>query len=164
MMNQKFILDACCGGRTFWFDKEHPNTLYVDKHPRPKGTCKHRPNFCCDPDMVVDFTNMPFEDKSFKLVVFDPPHLLELGKNSVMRIKYGSLRTETWPYEIGKGFEECWRVLDDFGVLVFKWNEAQIPIKKVLSLFSVSPLFGHPTSKHGKTKWFVFMKIPGVDE
>ena len=24
----KKILDACCGGRMFWFDKKHPNVLY----------------------------------------------------------------------------------------------------------------------------------------
>ena len=30
-MEEKFILDACCGGRQFWFDKEHKNVLYVDK-------------------------------------------------------------------------------------------------------------------------------------
>ena len=25
------ILDACCGSRMFWFDKDHKDTLYMDK-------------------------------------------------------------------------------------------------------------------------------------
>ena len=25
------ILDACCGGRQFWFDKENPNVLFADQ-------------------------------------------------------------------------------------------------------------------------------------
>lgn len=28
-----------------------------------------------NPDVVCDFTDLPFEDASFSLVVFDPPHL-----------------------------------------------------------------------------------------
>ena len=28
---EKKILDVCCSGRAFWFDKHHPNALYVDK-------------------------------------------------------------------------------------------------------------------------------------
>lgn len=27
----KKILDACCGSRMFWFDKENPKVLYMDK-------------------------------------------------------------------------------------------------------------------------------------
>jgi len=26
------------------------------------------------PDVLADFTNLPFPDESFSLVVFDPPH------------------------------------------------------------------------------------------
>ena len=25
------ILDACCGGRMFYFEKNHPNVLYIDR-------------------------------------------------------------------------------------------------------------------------------------
>ena len=27
----KLILDACCAGRGFWFDKENPNVLFADR-------------------------------------------------------------------------------------------------------------------------------------
>ena len=46
----------------------------------------------------------------------------------------------------------------DYGTLIFKWNDIEIPLKKVLSCFKVRPLFGHPTAKHGKTIWCVFFK------
>lgn len=77
-MSIKTILDACCGGRTFWFDKENPNVLFIDKYPRDKGCVEARPNFECKPDQVMDFTQLEFLDKTFKMVVFDPPHLSTL--------------------------------------------------------------------------------------
>ena len=159
-LKDKFILDACCGGRTFWFDKHNPNTLYIDIKPRPKGTCQERPNWCCEPDMVADFRNLPFDDKQFKHIVWDPPHLKGLQETSIMRKKYGVLNAETWQSDLKMGFNELWRVLDDYGTMVFKWSEGSISIKRVLKLFPISPLYGHPTAKQGKTKWFIFMKIP----
>ena len=32
---QKIILDVCCGGRMFWFDKKNPNALYLDNRIMP---------------------------------------------------------------------------------------------------------------------------------
>lgn len=29
-MKEKLILDACCGSRMFWFDKEEEHTIYGD--------------------------------------------------------------------------------------------------------------------------------------
>ncbi len=158
-MKDKFILDACCGGRHFWFNKKHPNTIYQDKRVALKGILKERPNFCVVPDVVGDFKNMEFQDKSFKLIVFDPPHLKQAGENSWLFKKYGIL-DQDWRSMLTKGFNECWRVLDDYGVLIFKWNEDQVKFKDVLDCFPIEPLFGHPTAKSGKTKWFTFMKIP----
>ncbi len=159
MNKEQCILDACCGGRTFWFNKNHPNTLYIDIEPRPKGICQERPNWCCEPDLVADFRKLDFPDKRFKHIVWDPPHLLKLQKTSIMRKKYGTLNAETWQSDLRMGFNELWRVLDDYGTLVFKWSEGSIPIKKILPLFKETPLYGHPTAKNGKTKWFIFMKI-----
>lgn len=159
-MIDKFILDACCGGRMMWFNKKHPNTIYIDIEPKEKGICKERLNFSCEPDMVADFRNLPFEDKRFKHVVWDPPHLLRLKETSIMRKKFGVLNAETWQSDLKKGFNECWRVLEDYGTLVFKWSEGEITLKKILELFPEEPLYGHPTGKSGKTKWMCFMKIP----
>lgn len=158
MNTDKLILDACCGGRMFWFDKQHPDTLYIDIEPRPKGIVKERPEFHVSPDVVMDFRSLDFPDKKFKLIVWDPPHLHSLTKTSMMRKKYGALNVETWRYDLGKGFDELWRVLDDYGTLIFKWNEAKISLKEVLKCFKEQPLFGHPTAKSGKTIWCVFFK------
>ena len=86
MKNDKLILDACCGRRMFWFDKQNPNVLFVDKRSETL-TAKDRDKIRTievKPDIIADFTNLPFEDNSFYQVVFDPPHLKTLGENSWM--------------------------------------------------------------------------------
>lgn len=70
--------------------------------------------------------------------------------------KYGKLNIDTWPQDIKKGFEECMRVLDKYGTLIFKWNEEQIKLKEILKLIDYKPLFG---DKRAKTHWLVFMKL-----
>jgi hypothetical protein len=157
---KKFILDACCGGRSFWFNKHHPNAIYQDIRRAPKGLIKERPNFNVDPDIIGDFRKMGFPNKSFKLIVWDPPHLTQGGQTGWQVKKYGLLDKKTWKSDLTQGFKECWRVLDDYGILIFKWNEVSISVRDVLNCFPELPLFGHPTAKAGKTKWFCFMKIP----
>ena len=159
---QKFILDACCGGRMFWFQKAHPNCLYMDNRVVEKGAFKNNwnPNWCVKPDVIADFRDMPFPDNSFKLVVFDPPHLTSGSEKSVINMKYGLLSKKTWKEDIIAGFNECWRVLDYFGVLIFKWNEANIKASELIKEFPVKPLFGDFTGKTGKTIWMTFMKMP----
>ena len=63
------------------------------------------------PDVIADFTNLPFEDNSFYMVVFDPPHLKTLGATSWMAKKYGKLPKD-WQSLIHDGFTECMRVLN----------------------------------------------------
>lgn len=154
----KKILDATCGGRMMWFDKENPNVVYADKRKESHILCDGRA-FNINPDIEMDFTDMPFDDNSFKLVVFDPPHLHKLGNNTWMAKKYGVL-LPTWETDIKGGFDECMRILEPYGVLVFKWNEAQITLNKILEVIRYKPLFGHPSGKHGRTKWMTFMKMP----
>lgn len=156
------ILDACCGGRQFWFDKENPNVLFADQRvmePKAVGNGKDARIRKCLPDKVMDFRNMDIADQTFKLVVFDPPHLF-LGENSYMAQSYGRLDKQTWKEDISKGFSECFRVLKDEGILIFKWNECDVPLKEVLKLTTYKPLFGHPSGKAQKTHWVCFMKLP----
>jgi len=157
-MNEPLILDATCGGRMMWFDKHHPNTVYFDRRTVAAGTLDQQPTFAVAPDVVGDYTNLPFRDGVFKMVAFDPPHA-PLSGDSIMGVKYGALGQE-WETPLVEGFAECWRVLCDFGVLVFKWAETEVTVKEVLSLAGLPPLFGHTTAKSGKTKWVTFMKIP----
>jgi len=159
-MKSKRILDVCCGGRMFWFDKENPDTFFVDKRvmePTVVGSGKDARIRKCLPDEVMDFRKLDIKDEQFSLVVFDPPHLF-LGKNSYMAQSYGSLDKETWQEDLTKGFAECFRVLKPDGVLVFKWNEHDILLKEILKLTPVKPLFGHPSGKAQLTHWITFIK------
>lgn len=139
-----------------WFDKENPNVLFADKRTETHTLCDGRV-LKIQPDIEIDFTNMPFENESFSLVVFDPPHLNKLGKNSWMAKKYGVL-LPTWETDIKAGFDECMRVLKPNGTLIFKWNENQIKINKIIEVIGQKPLFGHPSGKHGQTIWMTFFK------
>ena len=160
-LKEKFILDACCGPKYMWFDKKNPNTLYIDIRREKKGYFDYRKNQEVEPDMIADFRNLPFEDKTFKLVVWDPPHLKSNKMEAGIIKTFGCLHPETWQDDLKKGFKECWRVLDDYGLLVFKFCNSQIKFKKVMELFTEKPIFGNTSStKKGSTKWFFFMKIP----
>ncbi|MED4495579.1 class I SAM-dependent methyltransferase [Heyndrickxia coagulans] len=147
------ILDACCGSKMFWFDKENEDVLYMDNRQFNEVLCDGR-TLNINPDVIADFRNMPFDDNSFYLVVFDPPHLLKAGENSWLAKKYGLL-DELWQFDIKQGFEECMRVLKPNGTLIFKWNEDQVPLKEVLQAIDYRPLFGN---RRSKTHWLVFMK------
>jgi len=149
----KPIIDVCCGSKMFWFNKNHPDVIFMDIRELEDTLCDGR-KLVIKPDIVGDFTNIPFPDSTFKLAVFDPPHLEKVGDNSWLAKKYGKLKPG-WKEEIRKGFDECMRVLEPGGVLVFKWNEEQIKLKEVLSLIDYSPLFG---DRRSKTIWAVFMK------
>lgn len=159
-VKNKKILDACCGGRQFWFDKENPDVLFADLRvmpPKIVGTGKDARVRKCLPDKVMDFRKMDLENNSFNLVVFDPPHLF-LGENSFMAQSYGRLERDTWRDDIRLGFSECFRVLKDNGVLIFKWSECDVLLKDILELTPYKPLFGHPSGKAQKTHWVCFMK------
>ena len=155
-MSETLILDVCCGSRMFWHDKEDPRVLFVDKFPRHATLCDGR-QFGVAPQVVADFTNMPFSDNSFHMVVFDPPHLIRAGENSYMAIKYGRLEGE-WQDMISRGFAECFRVLKPLSTLIFKWCEYQIPLKDVLALTPQKPLVCNKNPKGAGTHWIVFVK------
>ena len=160
----KKILDVTCGSRTIWFNKNHPAAIYCDRRKAEyfniwkSGSGKSKCSCVIAPDVQCDFTELPFEDNSFSLVVFDPPHLIHLGETSWMAKKYGKL-DETWPQLIHDGFRECMRVLKPDGVLIFKWSEYDIPAREVWKAIGQEPLFGHHSGKQAKTFWGCFMKF-----
>lgn len=148
------ILDVACGSKMFWYDKDNKNTLYVDKRMvLNEKLCDGR-KLTINPDKIASFTNLPFCNNSFNLVVFDPPHLKRAGKTSWLAKKYGVL-PEDWQTSLRAGFTECFRVLKPFGVLAFKWNSDQIPFSTVIKLAPEPPLFG---DRSGKTRWTIFVK------
>ena len=50
------------------------------------------------------------------------------------------------------------RVLDDYGVLIFKWGGTDLKAKTVIKAIGKEPLFGQRIIKN--TIWFCYMKIP----
>lgn len=156
---EKTILDACCGGRMFWFNKENPNATFIDIRSEELITCDGR-TIKVRPDLVADFRNLPFPDNSFKLVVFDPPHDMYAGRKSFTAQKYGNLNKDTWRSDLRLGFDECYRVLDNYGILIFKWNEMRVTVTEILKIIERDPLLGHKSGKANKTHWLTFMKLP----
>ncbi len=156
------ILDACCGSRMFWFDRHHPSVIYMDNRNeshtvKDSSSSGGQREIIIDPDYQGDFTDMPWEDEQFALVVFDPPHLVRNGSTGWLAKKYGKLQ-RSWENDLTDGFLECFRVLKHHGVLIFKWNEHEIPVSKILALTDQKPLFGNRCGKTAKTHWIVFMK------
>ncbi len=157
-IQDKEILDVCCGGKMFYFNKAYDKLLTLDKRRETIDLARYdRNNLKIEPDFIGDFTELPFPDESFYHVVFDPPHLIHGGDNSYMIQKYGKLNKDSWKTDLSKGFNECFRVLKHHGTMVFKWSEYQIKINDILKCFDKKPLYGSKNAS-GHTYWFVFYK------
>lgn len=158
-MSTQRVLDPCCGSRMFWFDKSHADVVFGDVRREIHILCDGR-RLVVAPDVLLDFTKLPYPDARFSLVVFDPPHLNSGGPKSWNRLKYGRLPSD-WKAYLTAGFSECFRVLSADGVLIFKWNETRIKTSSVLELTPYGPLIGQRTGRGNKTHWYVFMKPSG---
>ena len=163
----KPILDACCGGKMFYFDKSDQRVLFQDIRKVKTTLCDGR-TFEVSPDVQADFTNMPYPNSCFSMVVFDPPHLIYHRQQKIegedkatptgwQQLKYGALYSD-WRDMLTKGFSECFRVLKPGGFLIFKWNETDIRVSEVLKLTTEKPVFGHISGKRSNTHWICFMK------
>lgn len=145
----KPILDVCCGGKMFYADKQNPNVLFCDKREFEtifKKSKQKDEHFSVKPDVIADFRDLPFENESFSLVIFDPPHIKNGSDKSFMVQKYGKL-DKTYKEDLAQGFQECMRVLKTSGTLIFKWSEAQISLSEILSCFNKEPLLMQKTSR-----------------
>lgn len=161
---EKYILDMTCGGRSIWFQKNHPHTIFFDKrdadYAQVMGTNPSERHIHIHPDVLGNFTVLPFEDSSFNLVVFDPPHLVQRGgENSWTQKKYGYYETEEEALRSAvQGIREGMRVLKPRGVLIFKWAETSIATRTIIDQCGYTPLFGHRSGKKSGTHWMCFMK------
>lgn len=147
-----------------WFDRQNPDVIFGDRRSetltvtdRSHGNHSGIRTIIVNPDSLMDFRDLPFADGAFKLVAFDPPHLVRAGPKSWLAAKYGKL-SDDWRDDLRQGFAECFRVLATDGVLVFKWNETQVKLREVLELTPHKPLFGNTSGKKAGTHWLVFMK------
>lgn len=159
MKKSKEIIDVACGSRMFYFNKEDERVLFQDIRSFETQLCDGR-QFEVKPDVIGDFRKMDYPDGSFKLVIFDPPHLLRNKKpvTGWQSIKYGYLDKDNWKEDIRLGFSECFRILLPGGFLIFKWNETDIKVSEILKLTDKKPILGHISGKRSNTHWILFQK------
>ncbi|MHB8035870.1 hypothetical protein [Clostridium botulinum] len=93
---------------------------------------------------LLDFNTLNTEELSFAIGII-------ISAGSRNSFKKNHFNKE----QLRQGFNECMRVLDKYGILIFKWNEEQIKIKDILKVIDYKPLLGN---KRAKTHWLVFMK------
>jgi len=154
------VLDACCGSRAMWFDRADSRAIYVDRRSETVTEILPGRNqeVVIAPDQLADFTDLPFPNNTFSLVVMDPPHVQREAMLGNITKRYGCLNGD-WRGMLRDGFSECFRVLRPEGVLIFKWSSVQFPLKDILPLAEPhKPLFGHPSGKRMNTHWVAFMK------
>jgi SAM-dependent methyltransferase len=109
------ILDATINGGRFWRGSQRP-VIGMDIEPR------HRPA------IVADNTRMPFRDASFDVVVYDPPHIPNQGKDKSkdFNVRFGLvLRSSkeneyTFSHTFPPFVKETYRVLKPEGILLCK--------------------------------------------
>src|SRR6266702_2334657 len=109
------ILDATVNGGRFWRGSKRPVIgIDIESH--------HRPTF------VADNTRMPFRDASFDVIVYDPPHIPNQGKDKSkdFNIRFGLvLRSSkdnhyTFSHTFPPFLREAYRVLSLEGILLCK--------------------------------------------
>ena len=161
------ILDATCGFRGIWYQKNHPFVTFMD---RRKGTVKfensstlsrHR-SYKINPEVVSEWKDAPFPDNHFDMVIFDPPHMIkkEKSKECNMMKPYGFLNEKTWRQDLKVGIKKLFDILKPEGIFVLKWCENSVRVEEILKLCPYPPMFGSNTKSKGKTQnfWILFIK------
>jgi len=145
----------------FYCRKKHAKVMRIDvREGVYPYDLRHNRNPCVvSPDVVGDFTAIPFPDETFYHVVFDPPHLLRCGERSWLAKKYGKL-PKAWAPFLRAGFDECWRVLKVYGTLIFKWCAEDIRVSEITKAIGRKDLYGQRNGRKTNTHWLVFIKFP----
>lgn len=126
------ILDMSAGPRAIWWEKNHPNTVYLDigfnRIDEHGTTIKN-------PDIVADTRAMPFRNGTFDLIVYDPPHC-KFNRNSQMGLRYGNYykTVDELRSAIRGSVMEANRVAKESCVMAFKWNNHDISFSKIFGI------------------------------
>jgi hypothetical protein len=161
------ILDATCGARSIWFQKNYPFATFLDIRKEKINTLQNgnalisKRSWNINPNIVADWTKpLPFNEGEFDIVVFDPPHIIKNVdcKVGVFHRKYGFLNPFTYKQDIKNGFFNLFHVLKNDGVFILKWNETYIKLSDILKLSPYPALFGSRTGHKSSTYWVLFIK------
>lgn len=143
------ILDLSAGNRAIWYNKNHPETVYLDKRPE------------VSPDIVCDTREMPESvGCGYNLICWDPPHM-NCGPNSNMSKVYGYHTTKEILDTVEKTGREAHKISTSDAFMAFKWNNHDIKLERILKLLEPywEPLFGHLTKDGpGSQTYWVMLK------
>lgn len=143
------ILDMSAGARAVWFNKSHPDTLFLDIRPQVK------------PDIVCDTRELPAEvGTGFGLVVFDPPHK-NFAASGNMGKNYGHHTAEEIRSIVRDSAKEAHRVSIPGALMAFKWSEGGRKLSDALAWMGPwwEPLFGHGIShQQTGTSWVMLRR------
>jgi hypothetical protein len=150
------ILDLSAGNRAIWFNRLHPETIFIDIRPE------------MHPTVVADTRELPFRDQEFDLVVFDPPHMTH-GKDSTMAKAYTSMQADEIKDLIRRTSNEAYRCSTKTSLLAFKWNNHDVRLDHILPLMEgYEPLFGQKvafrSARGSSTHWILLKKRNGYYE
>lgn len=125
------------------------------KRPFPPGIAltSNSLNASALADLDLDFTETGLPDGSYDLAVYDPPHIADGGRASIMAGRYGTIKsTAALRSLVQAGAREAWRI-SSVGVLVkvadsshggellllSDWVKAVIPMQPYVVLHTVRP-------------------------
>ena len=103
------IIDLTFAHKGFWnLSKLPPGILlYMNDIDPSADTHSHE-----------DFTNLSFRNNSFDVAVFDPPHVADGGRGSIMGTRFGTIKTtKALENLIQLGAQEAWRI-SKVGIIV----------------------------------------------
>jgi len=157
------ILDATCGTRSIWYQKDLPYVTFMDKRKvnlRSSHPIGKQREYRINPVVVSEWKDAPFPDNYFDIVVFDPPHLVWKNEKKECSLDktYGHFMESDYKHVLRDGIKKLFSVLKPEGVFIFKWCESSKPLGDILPLFPYKPLFGTRTGQKNKNHWVLFIK------
>lgn len=176
------ILDATAENQSIWKIKESPFILWIDIEPELE----------IKPDILMNNEKTSFPDNYFHTIFFDPPHGWgkELGKSWMSIRNKEDKKLYPWGQPSGTVYygwdkyssktalishihraqKEFYRILQDNGILWFKWDECEIPLNNLEVFFrdwiimmkiqiGANPMMGNnPKESISKSWWVLLMK------
>lgn len=154
------ILDATCGSKGIWYQKNHPYVTFMDKrkgyffYQYPNSPKKKE--YHIEPDVVSEWKDAPWTNNTFDMIIFDPPHIIKNSEKGILSTKYTQLKPDTWRNDLRIGFKKLFDILKPDGIFILKWSECSAKKEEIFKLIPYRPLFGSRTGTNNH--WICFIK------